>query len=298
MVKTSANDLFERITARIVAGIEEGAGDWRMPWRKMAEVPESVDRRPYRGMNALWLAMEAMDHGWDSGIWGTYDAWKRHRAQVRKGEKNTPVVLWRPVTSNREGTDGEPEEHSFLVARVYHVFAAEQVDGAEALLARRQAGKLSHEERLDAADAYFHGYVVPIHEGGSRAYYSWGKDEIHVPRFEAFEAADDFYSTVAHEAVHSTGHESRLKREFGKRFGDEAYAAEELVAELGAAFWCAQSGLSQAPRLDHAQYLSHWLNVLRTDAKALLTVTSKAQAAIDFLNTHTVAPIAAVPEAA
>jgi antirestriction protein ArdC len=103
---------------------------------------------------------------------------------------------------------------------------------------------------------------------------------------------------VAHEAVHSTGHGSRLDRTFGKRFGDNAYAAEELVAELGAAFWCGEHGITQAPRPDHAAYLSHWLQILRADAKALVTVSSKAQAAVDYLNRHAATASAPMAEVA
>jgi antirestriction protein ArdC len=170
------------------------------------------------------------------------------------------------------------------------VFAAEQVDGAGEIAAEREA-KRDTPERFDAADAYFHGYEVEWHEGGNRAFYNRSADEIRVPAFEQFDNAANFYGTLAHECVHSTGHESRLSREFGKRFGDEAYAAEELVAELGAAMWSGQAGVSATTREDHAAYLASWLRVLRADPKALLTVASKAQAAVDYMNTHTACPL-------
>ena len=292
-----ADALFERITDQIINAIEAGAEDWKMPWQAIAAAgtPVSIDGRPYRGMNVLWLAMESAANGYDSGVWGTYNAWKAHGAQVRKGEKSTPVFLWKPITKRDRDESGEEEIRSFWIVRTYNVFAAEQVDGADDLIAKRKGADLNSDERIAEAERFVEvwGQEVTINQKGSMAFYDRMLDRITVPAFESFRSAPDFYSTVAHESVHSTGHGKRLDRNFGKRFGDEAYAMEELVAELGAAFWCGANGISQVPRYDHAAYLSHWLKVLRADPKALQTVASKAQAAVDLL-TETVAAAPAV----
>jgi antirestriction protein ArdC len=146
-------------------------------------------------------------------------------------------------------------------------------------------------ERIAAADAYFAGFDVEVIEGGNRACYMPGTDTIRIPTIDRFRTAAAYYATRAHESVHATGHSSRLTRTFGERFGDGAYAAEELVAELGAAMWCAQAGISSTTRDDHASYLASWLDILREDPRSLITVASKAQAAVDYINANTTRPL-------
>jgi antirestriction protein ArdC len=295
-----AHDLFETITDQLIADIEAGAGTWRMPWYTLADTgtPESVDGRRYRGTNALWLALVGADQEWTSGVWATYVAWQRRGAQVRRGEKATPVLLWKPTTAKDRGRadgsdDTDPATGRRLVARSYNVFAAEQVDGVDELLARqaeRATGRDSV-ERIAAADAHLNGFPVEVIEGGNQACYQPGSDTIRIPTIDRFHTPAAYYATRAHETVHATGHPSRLARTFGQRFGDRAYAAEELVAELGAAMWCAQAGISATTRTDHAAYLSHWLDILRDDPRSLITVASKAQAAVDYINDHTAHPL-------
>jgi antirestriction protein ArdC len=292
-----ANDLFAHITDQLVADIEAGAGTWRMPWHTLpdAGTPTSVDGRPYRGMNAVWLAMVAAARGWTTGLWATYRGWQRHGAQVRRGEKATQVVLWKPTPPKptQAGTaDDSDDQHAGrrprLLARAYSVFAAEQVDGADAIVARRAERHGPHDtpERIAAADAYFAAVGATVVHGGNRAYYQPATDTIHVPDLAQFDHAAHHAGTLAHEHTHWTGHADRLARDLTGRFGSDSYAAEELVAELGAAMWCAQMGLSAVTRADHAAYLAGWLRILRADARALVTVASRAQAPVDYLNTR------------
>jgi antirestriction protein ArdC len=138
-------------------------------------------------------------------------------------------------------------------------------------------------ERIAHAESFFEGLGAEIRHGGNRAYYQPKDDYIQLPQFEAFRDAVAYYATLAHESTHLTGHSSRLDRDLSGRFGDDAYAAEELIAELGAAFLCARLGLANEPRLDHAAYLSSWLRVLRTDERAIFTAASQAQAAVDWM---------------
>lgn len=286
-----ANDLFETITNQLIADIESGAaGEWRMPWHTLADAgtPTSIDQRPYRGANAVWLAMVAAARGWSSGVFGTYQAWQRHGGQVRRGERAVQVVLWKPTTPKDDDTDTDGgTRRPRLLARAYSVFAAEQCDGADDILAAR-AQLLTDRDtpgRIDAAEHYFAAIPAVVVEGGNRAYYRPAADTIHLPALAQFDHAATYYGTRAHETVHWTGHADRLNRDLSGRFGSDAYAAEELVAELGAAMWCAQAGLSAVTRQDHASYLAGWLRVLRSDARALVTVASQAQAAVDHLNT-------------
>jgi antirestriction protein ArdC len=284
-----AEELFEQVTADLVAAIEAGASGWRMPWQALTVAPRSVDGRAYRGWNALVLGMTAAEHGW-CGVFATYRGWQRHGAQVRRGEKGTTVVLWKPIDAPTTGSpgaddaggedgDGSGRGGRRLLARTFTVFALEQVDGAAPAEA---AG--SPADGITAADAYFTAVGAAVHLGGDRACYVPALDVIRLPERARFERAEDFYSTAAHEHVHWTGHRSRLARDLSGRFGDRAYGAEELIAELGAAFWCARFGLHQATRDDHAAYLGDWLALLRADARALVAACGHAQRAVDHLD--------------
>ena len=138
-------------------------------------------------------------------------------------------------------------------------------------------------ERIAQADAFFASVGADVRHGGNQAFYAPASDHIQMPPFQAFRESAGYYSVLAHEHTHWTASASRCDRELGKRFGDNAYAAEELIAELGAAFTCAHLGLSTEPREDHAQYIQSWLRVLKADSKAIFTAASKAQQATDWL---------------
>jgi antirestriction protein ArdC len=287
-----AEDLFSTVTENLIRQIEAGASGWQMPWHHLAEAgtPTSADGRRYRGMNALWLALVAAETGRTSGVWATYRAWQRHGAQVRRGQKGTSVALWKPVTkrATREGLDEDDQgERRFLLARTYTVFAAEQIDGAEAVVARLTAGRPDRDtpERIEAAETYFDAIDARRVHGGNQACYWPRTDTIDLPTLAQFDSAPAYYATSAHEHAHWTGHPTRLARDLSGRFGTAAYAAEELVAEMASAMWCAQMRITPADRTDdHAAYLADWMKVLRSDARALVTVSSRAQAAVDFLN--------------
>jgi len=291
-----ANDLFATITAQLIDDNETGAaGTWRMPWHHLADegTPTSIDHRPYRGMNAVWLAMVTAAHDWTSGTFGTYRAWQRHGAQVRRGERATQVVLWKPTNttdadSKTDDSDDTPAGRPRLIARAYAVFAAEQCDGADEIITRRNQQRTERDTpaRIDAAEQYLAAVAATVIEGGNRAYYRPATDSIHLPTLAQFDTAAHYYATRAHETIHWTGHTSRLNRDLTGRFGDDAYAAEELVAELSAAFTCALLGIPTQARTDHAPYLAHWCRVLKADPSILWSIASKAQASTDHLATY------------
>lgn len=279
-----AEDLFEKVTADLIAAIEDGAKDWRMPWHRLgaAGLPRNADGRAYRGWNALVLAMVAAARGWTSSTWATYNAWKRHGAQVRRGERGTQVVLWKPTERHETTDDGDESVHRSLFARAFTVFSAEQVDGAEHLIS--SAPDPTEAQRIESAETYFAAIRADVLHGGDQACYVPALDRIHLPHRNQFDQPATYYSTAAHEHVHWTGHRDRMHRHLSGRFGSQAYGAEELIAELGAAFWCGQFGLEQATRHDHAAYLGDWLALLRTDTRALVAACGHAQRAVDFLN--------------
>jgi antirestriction protein ArdC len=284
-------DVYQRVTDQIVEAIERGAGEWRMPWHKRPgdtfTPTNAVSRKPYRGINVLNLWSIAQKSGYGSGLWATYPQWQQMGAQVRKGEKSALVVFWKfndtapdepHDEGNNEPADSQPNRR--ILARAYYVFNAEQVDG----FLPPVADPLSEAERIAKAEQFFAQIDAEVRHGGSRAYYSPSGDYIQLPPFESFKTADGYYATRAHESIHWTGAPHRLNRDLKSRFDEAAYAAEELVAELGAAFLCADFGISNEPRPDHAAYLAHWLGILRADKRALFTAASKAQAAVDWLH--------------
>lgn len=281
-------DIYQSITDAIVNAIEAGSvGDWRMPWHHDGSAASvapvnALTGRPYRGVNilALWAAAEA--RGYTTGTWGTYRQWLEFGAQVRKGERASLVVLWKVSEAHADDEERQEEDSRTraIFARGYRVFNADQVDGytPSALPPKPQV------ERIAQAEAFFKALPAIIRHGGNRAYYSPARDCIQMPRFEAFPEPVGYYATLAHETTHWSGATPRLNRDLSGRFGSDAYAAEELVAELGAAFLCADLGLSNEPRPDHAAYVANWLKVLREDKRAIFTAASKAQAAADYLH--------------
>jgi antirestriction protein ArdC len=282
---TEKLDVYAKVTSQIVNAIEQGVGNWRMPWHtsgRFASSPiNATSRKAYRGINTVCLWAAAESKGYDSGEWATYAQWQERGAQVRKGEKATTVVFWKFANNANETEDGEtPASGSrLLFTRGYAVFNAAQVDG----YTPKAEPAVSMPERIERAETWFQSIGATVSNGGNRAYYAPGTDHIQMPPFAAFDENVSYYSTLAHEHTHWTARAERCDRQLGKRFGDSAYAAEELIAELGAAFVCAHLGLSTEPREDHAQYIQSWLKVLRADKRAIFTAASKAQQAADYL---------------
>ena len=167
----------------------------------------------------------------------------------------------------------------------YTVFNVDQIEGLPAHYYAIASGAENPDERDERAEAFFAATRAKIETGGNSAYYRIDTDHIQMPAFESFVDAQRYYATLAHESIHWTRHEDRLDRSFGrKRFGDEGYAREELVAELGAAFLCADLGLALEDRDDHAAYIGSWLKVLKNDKRAIFSAAAHAQRAADFLH--------------
>jgi antirestriction protein ArdC len=225
--------------------------------------------------------------GYSSPVWLTYNQAAQAGGSVRKGEKGTAVFFWN-FTEKTNAETGKLEKIVF--AKAYTVFNLDQCDNVPA---PKSAPQLSVFERNDAAEAVIAQTGAIIIHGGDRACYVQALDSIRLPERQSFLTADGYYSTAFHELGHWTGAKSRLDRTFGKAFGDEAYAAEELVAELTAAFVCGALGFDNPARDDHAAYLASWAKVLRSDPKAFITAAGKAQKAADFiLNTQQEAQVA------
>lgn len=287
-------DVFQSITAKIVAAIECGAREFVMPWHGGILSPafpvNAATDKPYRGVNVVALWVDAMSKRYISGYWASYKQWQGIGAQVRKGERGSVIVFYKklgdaePSDPGKENAEGEGSGLRF-VAKASHVFNSEQVDGWELPIVKAKSEVVINEEIA----AFIQAIGADVRHGSHRAVYRRDKDYIVIPSPEMFigsttsSPTESYHAVLLHELTHWAGGEKRLNREFGKRFGDKAYAFEELIAELGAAFLCSAFRITNEPRPDHAAYLSSWLDILNKDTKAVFSAASRAQEAVQFL---------------
>lgn len=286
-------DVYTAITNQIITAIEAGSGDnVQLPWHRNGgsiQRPTNIaSRKAYRGVNtvALWAAADAC--GFEHGIWGTYRQWQEKGAQVRKGEKSSVIIFYRDLDPSEAVSSGNDDEQQsrFFIARASRVFNVAQVDGFEIEPVEPTVDRIDPCER---AEQFIQATGAKIATGSTRAFYNRVSDSITMPDRHRFvgtatsSASEGWYSTLLHELTHWSGASSRCDRTFGKRFGDNAYAMEEMVAELGAAFLCGDLGITAEPRADHAQYIGHWLRILKADSKAIFTAASAANKAAEFL---------------
>src|SRR6201997_2322749 len=275
MSNTERQDVYTRITNKIIASLEQGVRPWMKPWNaehaagKMTR-PLRHNGQPYSGINILMLWASAMEQGFAAPIWMTFKQALELNAHVRQGEKGSLVVYANSITRTEHNDDtGEDMEREIPYLKGYTVFNVEQIDGLPDHYHAKAAPQLDPVARIDRAEKFFADCKATIRHGGNRTYYAQEIDYVQMPPFESFRDAESYYSTLAHELTHWTKHERRLNRDFGrKRWGDAGYASEELVAELGSAFLCADLELRQEPREDNAAYIAIWLEVLKNDNRA------------------------------
>jgi antirestriction protein ArdC len=276
-------DLYAEVSTLIVAELESGAAPWIKPWSATAGMNtpcNAATNRPYSGSNVvlLWMAQTA---GYRTPRFLTFKQALDLGGNVRKGEHGTKVYFVKQLqVADRDGKEGETRIVPMM--REYTVFNVDQCQGLPDRVLTLGEVKVRNTDQRDATiDEFLGSSGVEIREGMGEAYYRPGADFISLPRFEAFKSAAAFYATVFHELGHATGHKSRLDRDLRIRFGEKAYAAEELIAELCAAFLCAEFSLDG--ELRHAGYIQSWIGLLKTDCRAFFTACSKAQAAADYL---------------
>ena len=284
-------DVYQTITDQIVSELEKGVRPWHKPWSAAhmdgrVSLPLRHNGIPYRGVNIISLWMAALAKGYSAPIWMTFKQALDLGAGVRKGEKGSLTVYADSVSrTETDAESGEERERDIHFMKGYTVFNVEQIEGLPEQYYGKPAPRLEPLPRIAHAEAFFAATRADIRHGGSQAYYAIGSDHVQMPPFEAFRDAGSYYATLAHECTHWTRAPSRLDRSFGqKRFGDDGYAMEELVAELGAAFLCTHLELTPELRADHASYLDHWLKVLKSDKRAIFSAASHAQRAADFLH--------------
>jgi antirestriction protein ArdC len=291
MQRVEKQDIYTRITNQIVSQLERGVRPWVKPWNAEHAAgritrPLRHNGKPYSGINVLSLWASAMAQNFAAPIWMTFKQTTELDGHIRKGEKGSLVVYADSIT--RKETDektGDEVEREVPFLKGYTVFNVEQIDGLPAVYYAKAVPQLDPVARIEHAEKYFAAPGATIGHGGNRAYYSATNDIIQMPPFVSFQDADSYYATLAHECTHWTGSANRLSRDFGgHRFGSKGYAIEELVAELGAAFLCADIEIPLEPREDHASYIATWLEVLAQDNRAVFQAAAHAQRAAEYIN--------------
>ena len=277
-------DLYGEVTARIIAELEAGAAPWVKPWSATpgANTPcNAVSNRPYSGCNVvlLWMAQAA---GYRTPRFLTFKQALELGGNVRKGEHGIKVYFVKQLHVHDSGADDEAATRLVPMMREYTVFNVDQCENLpDSITAGKPMRVRNPEARDELADAFLQSTGADIREGHGEAYYVPSRDFISIPAFAAFKGADHFYNVAFHELTHWTAHKSRLDRDLKNRFGSRSYAAEELIAELGAAFLCAEFGFDGDVR--NAGYIATWIDLLRLDKRAFFTACSQASKAADYL---------------
>jgi antirestriction protein ArdC len=272
--------VYQEVTDSIIAQLENGATPWIKPWHTDSTADKNfITQAPYKGINRLMLGLSSMVHGFGCPVWATFKQWNDLGCRVRADEKGTKIVKY--GTYQKTGVDKQKKEIEFTSAYLttFYVFNAGQVDGVTI-----QAPSVPDKpfNAIQAAEERIKLTGATITHGGDSAFYAPSVDKINVPHKASFISEASYYATVFHELTHWTGAEHREKRVFGKRFGDNAYAFEELVAEMGAAFLCQDYRIQG--ELRHAGYIGNWLKVLKEDSRAIFKAAALAQKSADYIN--------------
>lgn len=290
-------DMYQYVTDRIVAALENGTAPWVRPWKHVAGsqviggYPSNlVSKKPYKGINIFLLWLTSMEHGYTDTRWCTFNAIKNVGGHVRKGEHSTLIVFWkfidRSQTVTTKNDDGDEITETRMgkvpLIRYYRVFNAEQCELPERYkLKTEESQEEQTDGRIPEVEEFISGTGADIVYGGDRACYTPLTDRIAVPNLSSFDSPEAFYATNFHELTHWTGKKERTDRPLINRFGDEAYAFEELIAEMGSAFLCAHFGVEG--QLQHENYVGNWIKILKDNKYAVFTASSKARTATEWM---------------
>jgi antirestriction protein ArdC len=269
-----ASKVYEIVTAKVLAALEEGNIPWKKPW--IAGIPRNaVSNRPYSGINSVLLNLS----GYSDPRWITFKQCSAKGGKVGKGQKGSLVIFWKQNTIQTETDTGELTEKTIPLLRYFLVWNIEQTEGLD--LPQLETRNI---DAVAEAEAILAGMQNPpsiSYDGGDRAYYIPARDEIHLPAKSSFLSTSEYYCTAYHEISHATGHESRLNRSTLTDvvpFGSETYSKEELVAEMSAAYLCAHSGIDST-LANSVNYVKGWLKALKNDPKMVVIAASQGQKA-------------------
>ena len=274
------NTIYQEVTDQIIQELEKGAAPWIKPWKSDNSVEKNiVSKQEYNGINRLILGMMTHFKGYQSPFYGSFKQWQDLGGTVKKGEKGTKIVFYKPVSQEKINSNGDVEKSAYACLKTYYVFNADQVEGIEIT-------KPVVEPRVynpaPALDDRILKTGANIKHGGGAAFFSPMGDFIGMPNRDTFQDDSSYYATILHELTHWSGAKSRLDRDMGGKFGSSKYAFEELVAELGAAFLCQDYQIQG--ELRHAGYIKNWLTCLKENNQAIFKAAALAQKAADYIN--------------
>ena len=284
-----AKSVYEMVTERIINQLEKGIIPWRKPWTGIRSgAYNRISKKSYSLLNQMLLKHK--------GEYATFKQWQDLGGHVRKGEKSEIVVFWKIQPIEEEKEDGTKEVKQIPLLRYFNVFHISQVDGVEPL----SKDALNEIEPIEKAESILYSYwtkenITVEHVAGDKAYYSPSLDMIHLPLFEQFISANEYYSTAFHESIHSTMKESRCDRAEDRKgklvaFGSNEYSKEELVAEIGSASLMNIIGIETNKSFRNSSaYIQNWLSVLKNDVKFIVSASSKAEKAVDYILGETLA---------
>ena len=284
-----AKSVYEMVTERIIEQLEQGVIPWEKPWTGIRSgAYNRISKKSYSLLNQMLLQHK--------DEYATFKQWQDLGGHVRKGEKSEIVVFWKIQPIEEEKEDGTKEVKQIPLLRYFNVFHISQVDGVEPL----SKDALNEIEPIEKAESILYSYwtkenITVEHVAGDKAYYSPSLDMIHLPLFEQFISANEYYSTAFHESIHSTMKESRCDRAEDRKgklvaFGSNEYSKEELVAEIGSASLMNIIGIETNKSFRNSSaYIQNWLSVLKNDVKFIVSASSKAEKAVDYILGETLA---------
>jgi antirestriction protein ArdC len=270
------SSVYSIVTEQILKQLESGVAPWHRPWT--TEIPKNLaSGRAYRGINVFLLA----SNGYGSPYWLTYKQATERGGHVRKGEHGTKIVFWKIGTRETEDAEGDTFERKSILLRYYTVFDVEQCEGIPSPSTSRVVNRIEECERIVQQMPN-----PPAMQQDGRAWYRPSTDTVGMPSRNAFNSAEEYYSTLFHELTHSTGHTKRVGRygiEKLNTFGSESYSKEELIAEMGAAMLSGIAGIERKTLSNSAAYLKSWIDVLKSDSRMVVSAASQAQKAADYI---------------
>ena len=286
-----SNQVYQSVTDSIISELEKGAIPWVKPWRADSTADRNIlSNKPYQGINRLILGMSSMIKNYDAPIWGSFQQFQQLGYNIKKGEKGTQIVFYKPVSTQKELPDGTIENNGYSVLKAYWIFNIAQTDAPITKIAPED---LKPFNTISECENTISKSGAIIQHGGDGAFFVPSLDKINLPNKTAFNSESDYYATAFHELVHWSGAKHRLDRDLSGKYGNPSYAFEELIAEIGAAYLCADHRLQG--ELRHAGYIQSWLKALRDDNKAIFKAAAYAQKAADYI---TALDVKALPIAA
>ena len=266
------------VTERIISLLNQGVCPWRRPWSQLNISPHYfASGRGYQGINFLLLSAL----GFEVPVFMTYKQVEERKGRIRTGSKGFPVVYWSMYATGE--TDAEGKAKKVPMLRFYTVFNASQIEGIQfPEVPKRSGAEFMPSEAAESVVALWPDGPRILH-GMARASYAVKEDEIQMPSRDSFDTPAEYYGTLFHEMAHATGAPKRLNRAFGKRYGDDLYSREELVAEMTSAFLCAHCGLDNDVIQNQAAYVANWIKALKADPKLVIVAASQAQKAANLI---------------